>query len=380
MKRANVSSVYQRIIFALTVCLVLAGSLFSGGNAIAEDSQPLVVGGFDYYRGYQYSFTVGDFLQSVRDSIESSYPNVSYQSFTTVTPEGLEGVDVLMLAGAKSNTVRTYPLSEDEQAALLDYVKAGGCAILFPDNSSDYHNSPETNNSLIAPFGMEIEGTIYGKVIAYFTDPGGHPLTQGQYGPIYTMSQNYPGGLTNIGPYATTLATNPLGDALAVIEAGAISPGSGRVIVYTDINTYSDSAGFFQENKELLETTIEYCAEDIDIEVAIDIKPGSDPNCVNSNGKGSIPVAIFGSDDLDVEYIDPYSLTLGDGLQVRTVGKKGNLLAHYEDVNYDGYYDLVVQFEDIKGALPAGEESATLTGSLTDGTGIRGSDSICLVP
>lgn len=368
----------KRIRFIFIVCLALILSIFTGGSAIAEDGQPLVIGTFDFTRSAYYSFSEGSALSSFRSHLESTFPGTTYQSFTTVTQEDLEGVDILMLNSARSNSSRISALTEDEQAAVLEFVKAGGCAVLVPDNSTFGRTGTyETNNSLIAPFEMEIDGTLYGLVVAQITDPGGHPLTQGQYGPINYMWQNYPGGLVDLGPYATSLATNPLGDAMAVIEAGAISQGSGRVIVYTDINTYSNSAGYINKNLDLLTSTIEYCAENLSIPVAIDIKPGSDPNCINNNGKGSIPVAIFGSDELDVEYIDPYSLSL-DGLQVRTVGKKGNLLAHYEDVNYDGLYDLVVQFEDVAGALTEGD--ATLTGSLTDGTGINGSDAVCLVP
>ncbi|MGH9923390.1 MAG: HYR domain-containing protein, partial [Nitrososphaerales archaeon] len=50
--------------------------------------------------------------------------------------------------------------------------------------------------------------------------------------------------------------------------------------------------------------------------VQIDIKPGSDPNCFNSDGHGSIPVAIPGSATLDVNNVDPASVML-DGLGVK---------------------------------------------------------------
>lgn len=46
------------------------------------------------------------------------------------------------------------------------------------------------------------------------------------------------------------------------------------------------------------------------IEVNIDIKPGSCPNPFNDKSKGSIPVAIIGTADLDVTTIDPESITL----------------------------------------------------------------------
>lgn len=115
------------------------------------------------------------------------------------------------------------------------------------------------------------------------------------------------------------------------------------------------------------------------LEVLIDIKPGSDPNCFNNNGNGVIPVAILGSSDLDVGEIDPQSVALA-GLVVRVVGNGQHLQAHIEDVNEDGWDDLVVQIEDSDGVFEVGEGTATLTGALLDGTPITGNDAICIVP
>jgi hypothetical protein len=113
-------------------------------------------------------------------------------------------------------------------------------------------------------------------------------------------------------------------------------------------------------------------------EVDIDIKPGSDPNCININGNGVIPVAILGSESLDVGMIDQGSLSLG-GLNVRVRGNKGPLCG-LEDTNLDGWYDLVCRFEDDADNWSAGSGEATLEGELWDGTAIEGSDTICVVP
>lgn len=120
---------------------------------------------------------------------------------------------------------------------------------------------------------------------------------------------------------------------------------------------------------------------DIDtvLPVAIDIKPGSEPNCFNNNGNGVIPVAILGSADFDVTTIDAGSVML-EGLSVKAVGKSNKLLAHYEDVNSDGYNDLVVQIEDTDQVFEEGDTTATVTGNLNNGMPIEGSDSICIVP
>lgn len=115
------------------------------------------------------------------------------------------------------------------------------------------------------------------------------------------------------------------------------------------------------------------------LDVSIDIKPGSDPNCFNNDGHGVIPVAILGDAEFDVRDIDPATMQL-EGLDVRAAGKSNKLLAHYEDVNGDGFEDLVIQIEDSDGVFQNGEGTATLTGNLFDGTPIEGTDSICIVP
>lgn len=117
----------------------------------------------------------------------------------------------------------------------------------------------------------------------------------------------------------------------------------------------------------------------VTIAVDIDIKPGSDPNCFNNNSHGVIPVAILGSADFDCTQVDPSTCSL-EGLTLKVVGKRNKLMAHIEDVNNDGYDDLVLQIEDMDEAFQEGDTTATLTGNLYDGTPIEGTDTICIVP
>ncbi len=112
--------------------------------------------------------------------------------------------------------------------------------------------------------------------------------------------------------------------------------------------------------------------------VDIDIKPGSDPNCFNSDGHGAIPVAILSTSDFDATQVDPTTAQL-DGQTVRSVGK-GNLQAHVEDVNGDGLLDLMLQFEDLDGTYTPGSGIAVVTALTFDGLAIEGQDSICVVP
>lgn len=92
-----------------------------------------------------------------------------------------------------------------------------------------------------------------------------------------------------------------------------------------------------------------------------------------------IPVAILGSADFDVTQVDAGTVAL-EGLDVAARSKSNKLLAHIEDLNGDGFDDLVVQIQDADGAFTSGSGTATLTGTLLNGTPFEGTDAICIVP
>lgn len=113
------------------------------------------------------------------------------------------------------------------------------------------------------------------------------------------------------------------------------------------------------------------------ITVQIDIKPGSYPNSIKLQEQGSIPVAIFGTQDFYVADVDVESLRL-EGAMVRILnGKK--ILYSYEDINSDGLNDLVVQFDRGEFNPTAGDSEATVTGSTYSGSEFTGTDSVRVI-
>ena len=110
-------------------------------------------------------------------------------------------------------------------------------------------------------------------------------------------------------------------------------------------------------------------------EIEIDIKPGSDPNSINLGSHGVVPVAILSLRDFDAAKVNPSTVTLS-GAGVKRKGNSGSL----EDVNGDGFLDLVVQVCTDDFALTAGATEAVLNAYTYAGLAITGSDWIKIVP
>ena len=95
-------------------------------------------------------------------------------------------------------------------------------------------------------------------------------------------------------------------------------------------------------------------------ESVIDVKPGIVPNDVNPRSKGVIPVAVLGSVELDALQVDFSTVTFGPGA-ARPVHD-----GHVEDVNDDGFVDMVFHFNTQDTGIACGDTEASLTGRTSD--------------
>ena len=124
--------------------------------------------------------------------------------------------------------------------------------------------------------------------------------------------------------------------------------------------------------------------------VAVDIKPGSCPNPLNVKSNGVLPVAILGTEDVNVIDIDPFSIRLADVNAIRcgfedvaALFLEASECTCTED-GADGFLDLTLKFktQDIAamlGQVSHGDELVlTLTGNLYDGTPIEGADCVLI--
>lgn len=112
------------------------------------------------------------------------------------------------------------------------------------------------------------------------------------------------------------------------------------------------------------------------ISVGIDIMPVHNPNEINLKAQGKLQVAILGSADFSVATVDPYTVTVA-GAPVLV--KKDGPMAVIDDVNNDGFVDLVVQVAIQGLQLQLGDKEAVVEGKTYDGLAIRGTDSVLIV-
>ncbi len=118
------------------------------------------------------------------------------------------------------------------------------------------------------------------------------------------------------------------------------------------------------------------CPDVIDFD--IDIKPGSDPNSINPKSNGVVPIGLLGSATFDVTDVDVTTLAFGPNGATPAHDLTDPIVyaAHLEDVNDDGFTDLVSHYKQKDTGIACGNTEATLTGALLDGTPIEGTDSV----
>ncbi len=143
---------------------------------------------------------------------------------------------------------------------------------------------------------------------------------------------------------------------------GATSSPDGRIYAVAGLAAAGDlsSAEWYQTTSM---TTVP---------VAIDIKPGSDPNSINRRSKGNVPVAVLSSSTFDATAADRSKVVFA-GAPALPIGGGS------EDVNGDGLPDVVFHFATQSLDLPDLATEACLTGNTTDGTSFQGCDTVRLV-
>ena len=113
------------------------------------------------------------------------------------------------------------------------------------------------------------------------------------------------------------------------------------------------------------------------LEVNVDVKPGIDTNPINCNNtKGVIPVAILSTEVFDATMVDHTTVSFEGACETHVNNKTGELRRHEEDVDGDGYIDLVFHFLLGDSNLDCDSKEGTIRGETFDGHPFEGSDSL----
>jgi len=180
-----------------------------------------------------------------------------------------------------------------------------------------------------------------------------------------TCNFDAPGDMENTDPLLVPLADN--GGPTAT---HALAPGSPAIDAAGDDCLPTDQRGVMrpQDGDGDGVAKCDIGAYELDVrQVAIDIKPQSIPNAINPYSRGVIPVAILGSDTFDVADVDVTKLAFGldAASPAHNLTDSFTYNDHLQDVNLDGYTDLVTHYRTGETGIICGDMSATLTGVMT---------------
>jgi hypothetical protein len=112
--------------------------------------------------------------------------------------------------------------------------------------------------------------------------------------------------------------------------------------------------------------------------IEIDTNPGSFPNTINTRVNSVITVALLGSEDFDVADVDVATLRFGpdEASPAHDLTDTWIYTDHLQDLNLDGFMDLMLHFEMEETGIACGNEIVILTGAMLNGRRFWGEDAI----
>jgi len=262
-----------------------------------------------------------------------------------------------------------------------DYIAVGNIGVTADWTVEFWAQLASTTQTIYYPVGLSPKvGTVWGS--------GTYMAFQWQENKwgVYDGTNTVPGSAVLTGTWYY-MAVTKFGTTYTLYRDGAYeNSGSLTDIDITDLNIGRRSDGNWYFNGLIDEVRIwDGALTGSNIEynyslrkIGIDIKPGSDSNSINLGSNGVVPVAILGKVDFDATTVDPSTVTLS-GAEVKVKGHSGNA-GSLEDVNDDGYPDLVVQVYTENLELATGAVNAILNAYTYAGPALTGSDVIQIVP
>jgi hypothetical protein len=217
--------------------------------AHSVQANSLVVGGFNSKRGGEESIATNTYLQNV---ITTQFPGTTFSTSAKLTPAYLGTVNAVIVGVATSETSEIKPLTKAEQTALVNFVKAGGTALLFGDNKV---NCEAANRSFTAPFGLAMNGTLNFTGGSTITNSS-NPVVTGPAGTATSFDYLVPGWFSKLGGALLIAVLDDPGSvgnnkpSLVTLLPGTLGAGSGAVVFFSDSGSLFDA--FFSTNDTIL--------------------------------------------------------------------------------------------------------------------------------
>ena len=110
----------------------------------------------------------------------------------------------------------------------------------------------------------------------------------------------------------------------------------------------------------------------------VDILPELEDNVITRNFGRSIPVAFMGSDSLDVNNLNPRTITFR-GVDVLLVGKSDKSWCKFIDLNADGHTDMLCDVRTTGFRVDAATYTIQIQAETYDKNRLRGEDTLTIV-
>ncbi len=295
----------------------------------------------------------------------------------------LANLDVLFLG--RAGMIGNWPTGAGiitNIESLIQWINQGGSIISESESvifDSDHFRNINWSSKLsrIAgvwstnPYGSDWPT---GNEIVYITNPN-HPVTEG----LGSSFQFFGYTSGEVGAFID-IQRNPTAEMVAQLGGMpviAANYGNGHSVYFPIACGWNFIWSQNPEYTKLFINAIKWFGPKT-LQVEIDIQPGENPNYFKNDGNGVLPVAIFGNEKFDVTQVDASTIFL-EGMSVNQVGSKKLYQVHINDLNMDGFKDLIVQIDDIAGTFTKESETAMLKGKLLNGINFEGTDKIIIL-
>lgn len=298
-----------------------------------------------------------------------------------VIPAQAEIVNVEVTGSVEWNFARAYPLTEVNPGDSVTMTFQVDSDVFLDSTHFNVRGYEIDQSSWSMSFGTVTIGLAdpypAWQAPPYFVLRDNDPVADGFFVTAGHVDWPFPGLATEVygfcGRFETHYDVSYVGDTLSSLDildaAGTYTYDGLTRFYFNEVDCGFEVIGMILEQTKISR---------IPVEVPVDIKPGGCPNPVNLKARGSVPVAVLGTADLDVTTIDPASIRLNGvapthssyedvGTPFMPYMGKVDCDMDCNEMGGDGWMDLTLQFDaqELGATLHNSGEGACMTVILT---------------